>query len=80
MFASKNRILDQIFIDCNLPPMDDTDATPPHEEEAFIPPRTMSLVNEKRTLFKGQMAREDILDYLVRVQNAHHTANHPIRR
>ena len=80
LLASKDRTLDQILIDCDLPPMNDTDATPPHEEEGFMPPRPMGLVSEDRALLEGQMAREDLLDYLVRVQNAHHTANHPIRR
>ena len=50
-----------------------------HEEDVFIPPRPMALVSEDRALLEGQMAREDLLDYLVRVQNANHIARHPRR-
>jgi hypothetical protein len=39
----------------------------------------MALVSEDRALLEGQMAREDLLDYLVRVQNANHIARHPRR-
>ena len=69
LLASKDRTLEQILEDCNLPPMDGE--FPTHrEEDAFQPPRPMALVSEERALLEGQMAREDILDYLVRVQNA----------
>ena len=79
LLASKDRTLDQILMDCHLPPMDDN--TNPHqaEEEVFQPPRPMGLVNEDRALLEGQMAREDLLDYLVRNQNANHIAMHPRR-
>ena len=80
LLASKDRTLDQILIDCDLPPMTDTDVTPTQEEEGFLPPRAMGLVSEERALLEGQMAREDLLDYLVRVQNSQHTTNHPRRR
>ena len=80
LLASKDRTLDQILIDCNLPPMDGNDVHHREEEEGFQPPRPMGLVSEERALLEGQMAREDILDYLVRVQNSNHNANHPRRR
>lgn len=76
LLASKDRTLDQILIDCHLPPMDDNDITHRVEEEGFHPPRPMGLVSKERTLLEGQMAREDLLDYLVRIQNANHIANH----
>ena len=40
----------------------------------------MGLVSEEKAILEGQMAREDLLDYLVRVQNANHIANHMRRR
>ena len=80
LLASKDRTLDQILIDCNLPPMDVNELRHGGEEEVFQPPRPMGFVSEERALLEGQMAREDLLDYLIRVQNAQHIANHPARR
>ena len=80
LLASKDRTLDQILIDCHLPPMDAHPARHEGEEEGFRPPRPMGLVSEDRALLEGQMASEDILDYLVRVQNANHIGNHGRRR
>lgn len=77
LLASKDRTLDQILIECHLPPMDDIDHTRRDEEDVFRPPRPMGLMSEERALLEGQMAREDLLDYLVRVQNANHIGRHP---
>ena len=76
LLASKDQTLDQILIDCQLPPMDDNDTAHRDDAEHFMPPRPTGLVSEDRALLEGHMAREDFLDYLVRVQNA----NHPRRR
>ena len=46
------------------------------EENHFQPPRPMGLVSEDRALLEGQMAREDLLDYLVRIQNTNHIGIH----
>ena len=72
LLASKDRTLDQILIDCSLPAMDDTDHMHRAEEEVFYPPRPMGFVSEDRALLEGHMAREDLLDYLVRIQNINH--------
>jgi hypothetical protein len=80
LLASKDRTLDQILVDCNLPPMDENTSTRGEDEDLFQPPRPMGLVSEERALLEGQMAREDILDYLVRINNAHNTSSHPRRR
>ena len=80
LLASKNRTLDQILANCNLPPMDYNYSSPPYTEDVFMPPRPMGLVSEERALLEGQMAREDLLDYLVRIQNANHKGNHTDRR
>ena len=77
LLASKDRTLDQILIDCNLPPMDECDTAHRENEEAFQPPRPIGLVSEERALLEGQMAREDILDYLVRIQSGNQTRNTP---
>ena len=77
LLASKDRTLDQILIDCNLPAMNECDTAHREEEDVFQPPRPMRLVSEERALLEGQMAREDILDFLVRIQNANHSRNHP---
>ena len=74
LLASKDRTLDQILIDCDLPSMDANDTARAQEDEVFHPPRPKGLVSEERALLKGKMAREDILDYLVRIQNADHVA------
>ena len=79
LLASKDRTLDQILVECNLPTMDDIALTHREEEDGFRPPRPMGLVSEDRALLEGQMAREDLLDYLVRVQNAEHRRRHPRR-
>lgn len=80
LLASKDRTLQQILEDCNLPPMDGECPTHREEDDCFQPPRPMSLVSEERALLEGQMAREDILDYLVRVQNAGHMPTRPRTR
>ena len=80
LLASKDRTLDQILIDCNLPPMDDTDMSRGDHDEGFRPPRPIGLISEERALLEGQMAREDLLDYLVRVHNDEHMLTHPGRR
>ena len=80
LLASKDRTLDQILLDCHLPAMDDNNPLHQDKEEVFQPPRPMGLVSEDRALIEGQMAREDLLDYLVRVQNTNHIAHQPRRR
>jgi hypothetical protein len=35
----------------------------------------MGLVNEERALLEGHMEREDLVDYMVRIQNANHIGN-----
>lgn len=72
--ASKDRTLDQIFIECRLPTMDDIGHTRRDKDNVFMPPRPMGLVSEDRALLEGQIAIEDLLDYLVRLQNANHIA------
>ena len=79
LLASKDRTLDQILEDCHLPPMDANDMSRRDKEEHSQPPRPNGLVSEERALLEGQMAREDILDYLVRTQNANNTRTHPRR-
>ena len=76
LLASKDMTLDQILIDCHLPLMDDSDIAHRDEDTFFTPPRPMGLVSEDRALLEGQMAREDLVDYLVRIQNANHRGNH----
>lgn len=76
LLASKDRTLDQILAECDLPAVDESSDTRRDEEESFRPPRPMGVVSEDRALLEGQMAREDLLDYLVRVQNANHIARH----
>ena len=80
LLASKDRTLDQILIDCHLPPMHEHDLRHDGEEELFQPPRPMCVVGEERALLEGQMAREDLLDYLIRVQNANHPGRQGPRR
>ena len=80
LLASKDQTLDQILVDCHLPPMDNNDLPRRDDDKVWQPPRPMGLVSEEIALLEGSMAREDILDYLVWVQNAHHTKNHGSRR
>ena len=79
LLASKNRTLDQILVDCNLPPMDDNTSRRGEEADVFQSPKPMGLVSEDRALLVGQMAREDLLDYLIRINNANYTSNHTRR-
>ena len=79
LLASKDRTLDQILAECHLPPMDVDDQPWRQDEEAFLPPRPMGLVSEERALLEGKMAREDLLDYLVRIQNSDYIGRHPRR-
>ena len=76
LLASKDRTLDQILRECELPPMDVSGTTRRDEEDVFHPPRPMGFVGEERALLEGKMAREDLLDYLVRVQNTDHVSRH----
>ena len=80
LLASKDHTLDQILADCNLPPMDDNYTSSRDAADAFMPLRPMTLVSEERALLEGSMAREDLLDYLIRIQNANHMGNHTGRR
>ena len=77
LLASKDRTLDQILVDCHLPAMDENDLLRMEDDGMFQPPRPMGLVSEDRAFLEGQMAREDVLDYLVRIQNGRHLASHP---
>ena len=79
LLASKDRTLDQILAECHLPPLDVDDMPRREEEDAFQPPRPMCLVSEERALLEGKMAREDLLDYLVRIQNSNYISRHPRR-
>ena len=80
LLASKDRTLDQILAECHLPALNENITHHREEDVVFQPPRPMGLVSEERALLEGQMAREDLLDYLVRVQNTNNIANHPRRR
>ena len=79
LLASKDRTLDQILAECSLPPLDAEDYTQRDEREQFRPPRPMGLVSEERALLEGKMARDDLLDYLVRMQNSDYIGRHPRR-
>jgi hypothetical protein len=79
LLASKDRTLDQILIDCHLPTMDADEQTHRNDDDLFHPPRPMRLLSEDRALLEGKMAREDLLDYLVRIQNSDHIARHTRR-
>ena len=79
LLASKDMTLDQILADCHLPTMDALDLLRREEEDIFQPPRPMGLVSEDMALLEGKMAREDLLDYLVRTQNSEYIARHPQR-
>ena len=79
LLASKDRTLDQILADCNLPTMDADEHTHRNDDDLFQPPRPMGLLSEDRALLEGKMAREDLLDYLVRIQNLEHIARHTRR-
>jgi len=77
--SSKDRTLDQILGDCNLPPMDTDDLPQRDDADIFRPPRPIGLVSDEMALLEGKMAREDILDYLVRLHNSDYIARHPRR-
>ena len=79
LLASKDRTLDQILAECHLPPMDAEDMPRRHEDDIFRPPRPMGLLSEDRALLEGKMARDDLLDYLVRIQNTDYIGRHPQR-
>ena len=76
LLASKDRTLDQILRDCNLPGMDDNVEPRRDDEDVFHPPRPMGFISEERALLEGKMGRDDLLDYLVRVQNSEHVSRH----
>jgi hypothetical protein len=59
--------------------MEDTDIPRHGDDDVFQPPRPMGLVSDDRALLEGKMAREDLLDYLVRTQNSEFMARHPNR-
>ena len=65
LLTNKDRTLDQILRDCELPPIEATDYTRTNENDVFQPPRPMGCVSEERALLEGKMAREDLLDYMV---------------
>ena len=76
MLASKDRTLDQILAECHLSPLDVDDMSRREDDADFRPPRPMGLVSKERALLEGKMAREDLPDYLVRIQNFEHIARH----
>ena len=79
LLASKDRTLDQILAECSLPPLDAEDHSQREEGEFFQPPRPMGLVTEERALLEGKMTRDDLLDYLVRMQNSDYLGRHTRR-
>ena len=79
LLASKDRTLDQILAECNLPTIDGDDNAQRDDEDVFQPPRPMGLVSEERSLLEGKMSREDLLDYLVRIKNLEHMGIHQRR-
>jgi hypothetical protein len=79
LLASKDRTLDQILAECHLPTMDSDDHSHRDEDDIFQPPRAMTLLSEERVLLEGKMAREDLVDYLVRIHNSDHIARHARR-
>ena len=79
LLASKDRTLDQILAECSLPPMDAENYTHRDGGEVFQPPRPTGLVSEERALLEGKMARDDLLDYLVRMQNSDYIGRHTQR-
>jgi hypothetical protein len=79
LLASKDRTLDQILAECHLSPMDVDDLPRRDDEEVFLPPRPIGLVSDERTLLEGKMARDNLLDYLVRMQNSDYIGRHPRR-
>ena len=79
LLASKDRTLDQILRDCHLPTMEDIDIPRHGDDDVFQPPRPIRLLSDDRALLEGKMAREDLLDYLVRTQNSEFMSRHPNR-
>jgi hypothetical protein len=59
--------------------MDVDDLPRRDDEEVFLPPRPIGLVSDERTLLEGKMARDNLLDYLVRMQNSDYIGRHPRR-
>ena len=54
LLASKDRTLDQILIDCHLPPMDGNDMPHQDEDDRFQPPRPMGLVARRGHCLKDK--------------------------
>ena len=79
LLSSKDLTLDQILEDCNLAPMDTDNLHVQDDADTFRPPRPMGLISDERTLLEGKMAREDLLDYLVRLQKSDYIGRHPRR-
>ena len=79
LLASKDRTLVHILEDCHLLPMDEDSSPHREEDDIFRPPRPTGLLSEERALLEGKMAREDLLDYLVRIQNSEYICRHPRR-
>ena len=50
LLTSKDRTLDQILIDCNLPPMNVNNLVNREEEDVFQLPRPVDLVSEDRAI------------------------------
>ena len=76
LLASKDRTLDQILEECHLPPIDEDNSPRRDDDDIFQPPRPSGLLSEERALLEGKMAREDLLDYLVRIQNSEYIGRH----
>ena len=79
LLASKDRTLDHILEECHLPSMDEDSSLRRNEDEPFQPPRPTGFMSEDKALLEGKMAREDLLDYLVRIQNSDYMGRHPRR-
>lgn len=72
LLAFKDKTLEDIFFsECNISTTlddEDNDNRIPHMDMH----RAMEAMIEERTLFEGKVTRDDILDYLVLMQNDRH--------
>ena len=76
LLVNKDCILDQFLIDCHLRPMQEEEFAPRADGDPFLPPRLMGLVSKERALLDGNVAREDLLDYLIHLQNINYMSRH----
>lgn len=77
LFASEEWTLDQILNDCHLPHVQEDELTSIEDGDLSQLLGPMGFVSKESISLERKMTQEDLLDYLVHIQNTNYMSRHP---